>query len=149
MCWGWKPGFRTSGMSSPTTEACDLPWVPARRLLAPNTIPAVGLEFVACGGAWPLGQLDYRTGVSAGERLRKEVYGRRRPRWPEGERESTRSACATRGCKTIAFSARGEPPRSTPPAPATRIDLPTLGSVQRGWLCSVLAAASGVEFPQR
>src|SRR5580765_5858835 len=76
MGWGWKPGFRTSGMSSPTTEACDLPWVPARRLLAPNTIPAVGLEFVACGGAWPLGQLDYRTVVREGERLRKEVYGR-------------------------------------------------------------------------
>src|SRR3954466_6079556 len=61
-------------MSSPTIEACDLPWVPARRLLAPDTIPAVSLEFVACGGAWPLGHPDYRTDLSGDERLRKVVY---------------------------------------------------------------------------
>src|SRR3954453_9164201 len=61
-------------MSSPTIEACAFLGFPPGALLAPDTIPAVGLEFVACGGAWPLGHPDYRTGVSGDERLRKVVY---------------------------------------------------------------------------
>src|SRR5208337_96233 len=37
------------------------------------------LKFVALGSSWPLGHPDYRTGVSAKERLRKEVSGGRKP----------------------------------------------------------------------
>src|SRR5215469_486535 len=66
-------------MSSPTTEACDLPWVPAGPCSRLTPFQRLVLKFVACGGAWPLGQLDYRTGVRVQVRLRKAVYGRGRP----------------------------------------------------------------------
>src|SRR5271169_1003613 len=48
----------------------------AARPEAPDTISMrLVLKFVACGSCWPLGQPEYRTGVSRGERLRKMVYG--------------------------------------------------------------------------
>src|SRR5438046_173495 len=55
------------------TEACDLPWYP--RGLPWGPLHAAGLEICGLASCWPLGQPEYRTGVSPRERLRKAVSG--------------------------------------------------------------------------
>src|SRR5271157_3316853 len=50
-----------------------------RRPAAGRRFMRLVLKFVALGSCWPLGHPDYRTGVSAKERLRKEVSGGRKP----------------------------------------------------------------------
>lgn len=65
-------------MSSPTIEALR-PSLGFRAACPGLRLMRLVLKFVAFASSWPLGHPDYRTQVSAGERLRKAVYGRKTP----------------------------------------------------------------------